>query len=109
MSLQRLLMRCGAVSAVLSSMACAPAAWAACYVVYDNAQQVVYRSQTPPVDLSKPLHETLPGIAPGGALVFSLGNSGCEREFNRLPATDTLRHGAAQRTRTAASRRLKRS
>ena len=31
-----------------------------------------------PVDLSLPLHQTLPKVAPGGKLVFSLDNHGCE-------------------------------
>ena len=43
----------------------APGAWATCYVIYGADQQVIYRSQTPPVDLSRNLHETLPQVAPG--------------------------------------------
>lgn len=59
-------------------------AMAACYVVYDAAQKVVYRSTQPPVDLSFTLHETVPKVVPGGALVFSLGNLGCEYEIDEL-------------------------
>ncbi|SFD97211.1 hypothetical protein [Paracidovorax konjaci] len=59
---------------------------AACYVVYGANQQVVYRSQTPPVDLAQPLHQTLPRVAPGATLVFSLDTSECQLEINRLPA-----------------------
>jgi hypothetical protein len=72
-------------AALFATLAC-QGAWAACYLVYSADQQVVYRSQVPPVDMSLNLHETLPQIAPGGALVFSLGNEGCEVEMNRLPA-----------------------
>ena len=57
----------------------APGAWATCYVIYGADQQVIYRSQTPPVDLSRNLHETLPQVAPGGTLVFWVGY----RKFNR--------------------------
>jgi hypothetical protein len=32
----------------------------ACYTVYDSADRVVYQSEKPPVDMSRPLHETLP-------------------------------------------------
>ena len=75
----------------------APGAWATCYVIYGADQQVIYRSQTPPVDLSRNLHETLPQVAPGGTLVFSLDNYGCEVEVNRLPS-----NVAAVRTDAAA-------
>ena len=61
------------------------AAMAACYVVYGPDHEVLYRSVQPPVDLSRPLHETLPQVAPGGALIFSLESNGCELEINKLP------------------------
>lgn len=59
-------------------------AWAACYVVYDKGHQVVYRSVHPPVDLSVPLHRTVPGVVPGGTLVFSPDEEECRFEVNRL-------------------------
>ncbi|WP_027996928.1 hypothetical protein [Simplicispira psychrophila] len=59
-------------------------AMAACYVVYDAAQKVVYRSTQPPVDLSFTLHETVPKVVPGGALVFLPANLGCEFEVDDL-------------------------
>jgi hypothetical protein len=46
---------------------------AACFTVYDRADRVVYQSQTPPVDMSRPLHETLPARFPGGHMIFELG------------------------------------
>ena len=48
-------------------------AMASCYTVYDRSNQVVYNAQTPPVDMSRPLHETLPVAFPGGHLVFGNG------------------------------------
>ena len=60
-------------------------AWADCYVVYGPDQQVVYRNQMPPVDMSRQVHETLPLVAPGGTMVFSLDNFGCELPVNKLP------------------------
>ena len=48
-------------------------AMASCYTVYDRSNQVVYNAQTPPVDMSRPLHETLPLAFPGGHLVFGSG------------------------------------
>lgn len=59
-------------------------ALAACYVVYGPAQQVIYRSTQSPVDLSYQLHETVPVVVPGGTLVFTLDNGGCDFEVNQL-------------------------
>ena len=54
-------------------------AMATCYTVYDRSNQVVYNAQTPPVDMSRPLHETLPVVFPGGHMVFGTGVD-CPRE-----------------------------
>ena len=42
----------------------------ACYTVYDRSDRVMYQSQDPPVDMSRPIHETLPSRFPGGHMVF---------------------------------------
>jgi len=63
----------------------AHSASAACYVVYNAEKEIVYRAQTPPVDMSRHLHETLPQVAPGGILVFTLESEGCELEIHKLP------------------------
>lgn len=80
-----------ACAAALSAGLFAHGANAACYVVHGADKQIIYRSQTPPVDLSRPLHETVAQIAPGGTLVFSLDNHGCELEINQLPAVPGAR------------------
>ncbi|QXL84859.1 hypothetical protein [Comamonas sp. NLF-1-9] len=83
-----------------------PAAQAACYVVYGPDQQVVYRAQQPPVDMSRPLHETLPQVAPGGSMVFSLDNFGCELTVNQLPLKLTAKapaRGARKARRKAGA------
>jgi hypothetical protein len=51
----------------------------ACYTVYDRANQVVYNAQTAPVDMSRPIHETLPARFPGATMVFDIGTD-CPRE-----------------------------
>lgn len=71
---------------------------AACYIVYGPDRQVVYRAQTPPVDMSRQLHETLPLVVPGGAMVFTLDSGACEQEFNRLPAAGGARIALASAT-----------
>ncbi|GAD22175.1 hypothetical protein [Acidovorax sp. MR-S7] len=86
--------------AVLCAGFATQGAWAACYVVYGADKQVVYRAQTPPVDMSRDLHETLPQVAPGGTLVFSLSSEGCELEVHRLPEA-----ARAQPARPAARQR----
>jgi hypothetical protein len=43
---------------------------AACYTVYDRANRVVYQGEEAPVDMSRPLHETLSARYPGSQLVF---------------------------------------
>ncbi|WP_311221225.1 MULTISPECIES: hypothetical protein [unclassified Acidovorax] len=73
-----------AAAALLAGL-CSQGAFAACYVVYSADKQVIYRSQVPPVDLSRQLHETLPRVAPGSTMVFTLDEYGCEIEINRLP------------------------
>lgn len=100
-----------ACAAALSAGLLAQSASAACYVVYGADKQLIYRSQTPPVDLSRPLHETVAQIAPGGTLVFSLDNHGCELEINHLPsgAPPRRRRGRrAPRARAACRAALKR-
>lgn len=42
----------------------------ACYTVYDRSERVVYQSEQPPVDMSRPIHETLPARFPGGHMIF---------------------------------------
>lgn len=42
----------------------------ACYTVYDRTERVVYYSEKPPVDMSRPLHETVSARFPGGHMVF---------------------------------------
>lgn len=42
----------------------------ACYTVYDRTNRVMYQGERPPVDMSLPIHQTLPARFPGGHLVF---------------------------------------
>jgi hypothetical protein len=69
---------------------------AACYVVYGPDKIVVYRAPEPPVDLSRPLHETLAEVLPGGTLVFSLEEYGCDVEVHKLPPAP---HAGQQKAR----------
>ena len=61
-----------------------PVASAACFLIYAPDGELIYRSIEPPVDMSYPLHQTLPKVAPGGKLIFSLDLHGCELTINKL-------------------------
>lgn len=90
---------------LIGALALGQAASAACYVVYAPDNTVVYRSFQSPVDLSKPLHVTMPQAAPGGRLVFALEPTGCEFEMDKL---DTLQSRAnIRKSPTRKSRRTR--
>lgn len=57
-----------ALLALAASLAGGPAL--ACFTVYDAQNRIVYQAQESPVDMSRPLHETMPRAYPGGHLVF---------------------------------------
>lgn len=92
---------------VIGALALGQAASAACYVVYAPDNTVVYRSFQSPVDLSRPLHVTMPQAAPGGRLVFALEPTGCEFEMDKLDSllsmaqTDKSPARKARQARTA--------
>jgi len=62
--------------ALLAALAAASVNALACYTVYDRNDRIVYNAQRPPVDMSLPLHETLPRVFPGGHMVFA-ANTDC--------------------------------
>lgn len=66
--------------AVLSALVLSSVnAMAACYTVYDRTNNIVYNAQTPPVDMSRPLRETVPIAFPGGTMIFNSGHD-CPRD-----------------------------
>lgn len=69
---------------VLSACALAQAASAACYFVYAPNNELIYRSNRSPVDLSLPLHMTVPKLSPGATLLFSLDEYNCATEVNLI-------------------------
>ena len=92
-----------ALAALVAGLS-AQGASAACYIVYGADKQVVYRAQTPPVDMSRQLHETLPLVAPGGTMVFSLDSNGCELELDNLPVAGAATAAWGERQRRRAPR-----
>jgi len=66
----------------------------ACFTVWDRADRVVYYGDKPPVDMSRPLHETVPVRFPGGHMVF---------DTRQCPVVDSLAFNAGVRTPTTSS------
>jgi hypothetical protein len=75
----------------------------ACYTVYDRSGRLVYQDERPPVDMSRPLSETLQGRFPGGHMVFD-AQADCAAVSPPLPPI-SARDGAPLLTdrRTAQS------
>ena len=59
--------------AVLCAMSMASVNAMACYTVYDRNNNMVYNSLTPPVDMRRQLHETVPVRFPGSTMIFGSG------------------------------------
>jgi hypothetical protein len=55
---------------VASLLAIAAGQALACYTVYDRSGRVTYNGSEPPVDMSRPLNETLAARFPGSHMVF---------------------------------------
>ena len=71
-------------AAVLAACAAAQTASAACYYLYAPDNELIYRSNRSPVDLSLPLHMTVPKLSPGATMFFSLDEYNCATEVNLI-------------------------
>jgi hypothetical protein len=58
----------------------------ACYTVYDGTNRIVYNAQTPPVDMSYQIHQTLPRVFPGFSHMVFGNEPDCPLEDARLRA-----------------------
>ena len=76
--------------ALLAALAAASVNALACYTVYDRNDRIVYNAQRPPVDMSLPLHETLPRAFPGGHMIFA-ANTECPANVAPPPAARVAR------------------
>src|SRR5690242_14112214 len=78
------------LTALLLGLAAGPAL--ACYTVYDRSGRVVYNDEAPPVDMSRPLHETLAARFGDVHMVFD-AQAACDSIEPLSPAV-ALRGGA---------------
>ena len=62
-----------ALLAAAAALAVGPAL--ACYTIYDAGNRMVYNSELPPFDMSRPLHQSMGAAYPGSHLVFEPGAS----------------------------------
>lgn len=84
---------------VLSACALAQAASAACYFVYTPSNELIYRSNVAPVDLSLPLHLTVPQLSPGARMFFSLDEYNCATEVNLIAERAQVAQARSSRER----------
>lgn len=84
-------------STALAVLALTASAWAqaACYTVYDSKSEVIYRSAEPPVDMSKPLHQTAADLPAGSRVVFTPNSAVCVTEVHALPGAKKLSSSSA--------------
>jgi hypothetical protein len=61
--------------ALLAGLAIAGTNAFACYTVYDANNRVIYQGEQAPVDMSRPLHQTLGRSNPGAQMVFDQGGN----------------------------------
>lgn len=81
------------------------AAQAACFTVLDAKGEILSETSTPPVDMSRPLHETVEQrFGSGAVMVFGLAEPSCGPEAE--PFDDSA--AAAQKPKTPRKRRADR-
>ncbi len=76
----------------MGALVLATAAHANCFTVHDGAGKLILQTMDPPVDLSRPLGDTVPQqFGPGSHLVFSADESDCPvinaRKADQRPST----------------------
>ncbi|MBL0421811.1 hypothetical protein JI739_15790 [Ramlibacter sp. AW1] len=91
------------IGSALLALGCLAAgqATAQCYTVYDAGNRVLYHGRESPVDMSKPLHETVPGMYPGGHLVFD-NISSCDELRPLQPVVQSARSAEPDTARMGA-------
>lgn len=97
--------------ALFCSLALAGANAMACYTVYDGNNRVIYQGAQAPVDMSRPIHETLGARYPGAHMVFDQSNrctpvtlAQVARPTGRdVPAGTIRMEGGRQATPTSSS------
>lgn len=100
-------LQCLRAAAVLATCAAAQMASASCYYVYAPSNELIYRSNRAPVDLTYQLHNTVPALYPGARMVFTLDEFNCATEVNLIAERRLLDSARADRRRGMAPMRGK--
>jgi len=92
----------------LLALGLAASAQAGCYTVLGAQGQILSQTSTPPVDMSRPLHQTVPARwGPGAVMVFGSADENCgppAEPWERPLATPVVHQPGAVRS---APRRAK--
>ncbi|MBY4595468.1 hypothetical protein [Ottowia caeni] len=87
-------------------------AWASCYTVLGPKGEVLSESTNPPVDMSLPLHQSVPDrFGPGAVLVFGIADGNCGStvdRYDKLLGTKAGQAGNALVPVSASSRPARR-
>ena len=90
-----------AIAALLGAAATTSApASAACFFVYGAKNELLYRSTTPPIDLSKPISQAVRARFASGHLTMIPDESGCP-DLQRYGPGDLLQAGAPGSSNTS--------
>lgn len=74
---------------LLAAGLCSASAWASCYTVLGPKGEKLSESHNPPVDMSYPLHQTVPErFGPGAVLVFGIADGVCGTRIDRYAAVN---------------------
>lgn len=92
-------LQCLRAAAVLATCAAAQMASAACYYIYSPSNELIYRSNRTPVDLTYQLHSTVPAVYPGARMVFTLDEFNCATEVNLIVERRQLDSARVNRSR----------
>lgn len=68
----------------------------ACYVVYNQKNEMIYDKFEPPVNMTYPLSKTVPMRVPGGHMVFETQSSNCSG-VDQLPRHQLQADNAAKK------------
>ena len=94
----------------LATLLAAAGAQAACYTVLGPRGEVLVQSSTPPVDMSRQLHQTVPQrYGPGATMVFGIADPDCgppvDAYYDGAPTPVAYRDGLAEPVRAVRAPR----
>lgn len=97
--------RIAQMSIAAAALLLAAGAQAACYTVLDGRGEILSQTSTPPVDMSRPLHQTVTQrFGEGAVMVFGIMDENCGPEAEPFEAMADDAATGQRRVRRAARR-----